>query len=180
MLFFLLLSFCCSRPALLLVWTSDVAPTWPWLLPWTFRFTLHTADCSPPSGMLWLGHLSAHKPSLHHCFPESEIWKHMVQVIFRDLHIMIFLHTAYIWPGGTTLCSVNTFLLFCSVAFPPGSGRIYKQSLSAESIPATMLSLSTQTLGTPLSVDPTETVLLILTLDPILVVIYLLFSLTHS
>lgn len=31
------------RLVLLLVWTIDVAPTQPWLLPWTMGFTLHTA-----------------------------------------------------------------------------------------------------------------------------------------
>lgn len=107
---------------------------------------------------------------LLHYFPENEIEKHMVQVIFIDICQNFLTHGLH---------ASDTSLLFSFVALPPGSGMIYKQSLSAISISTMMLFLITQTLGTSLSFDPIKTLHCSHSTYSFFVVIYL-FTLYHS
>lgn len=46
----------------------------------------------PSLGFLRWGHSSVQKLLLLHYYPENEIGKHMVQVIFTDLYVTIFTH----------------------------------------------------------------------------------------
>ena len=115
---------------------------------WTFGF------CPPPQLLTGLPKASSDEATpllrslLLHYFPENEIEKHMVQVIFIDICQNFLTHGLH---------ASDTSLLFSFVALPPGSGMIYKQSLSAISISTMMLFLITQTLGTSLSFDPIKT-----------------------
>ena len=103
------------------------------------------------SGFLRWGHSPAQKPLRLHYFPENEIGKHKVQVIFTDLCVSFFIRGLH--ASGTSL-------LFSPVAFPPGSGMTSNRTLSttcASTLLAQTPSLITQTLGTSLSFDSTKT-----------------------
>lgn len=64
--------------------------------------------------------LSCSETLLLHYFPENEIGKHKVQVIFTDLYVTIFLYV---------VCMPLIHSYF-SVAFPPRSGMTSNQTLS--------------------------------------------------